>query len=840
MNNRKNKSKLNLFKNLIEKNKKQKKLQKQKEILLSSINPQNFNEKELLKFEEDLINNSFNSNASKNKLSYNNNNINIIKINNNNNNNQSFSLSPINLSIQIQENIKKVNNYNYYNQKSVNPSNFTDSNKSQDEGLSEYKINGYHPVHVGEILLDRYVIMQKIGFNNFSTEWLSLDVKYNNYVSIKIQKSSQQYIDLAYDEIEILNEIDKHNNDKKWVESLKEYWKDEPEKIKVVLRDHTHIRQLLNSFIYHGQNGKHFCMVYEIMGINLLEIIKKYNYNGISIPFVRIITKQLLIGLDYLHRICGIIHTDLKPENILVSLSKNELKEINENGCLDIDKLEINNDKNKEEFEDELSKISEKKKNKKFRKKQMKKLEKEGFNQEEIEKQINEIMSKKNNIEKYSLKDFLLEEKEISIDLYNYNINDLIQRPKILSLPKYNIKFNKSLYSENESCNSSNNNSLFELDINEYSNSIKNYIKEKNRIKTDLNYRKNLLIKQKLLNECKTEKDKIFIQKKIDENFYKNMQINKNINVKISDFGNACFKQKHYSSEIQTRQYRAPEVILGINYNESVDIWSLGCIIFELITGEYLFDPHQGTKYTKNDDHIASIIKLLGKMPKKLVKCSPEYYKYFTKDGKLKRFDNLKFFSLKDKLVKNYHIKENEAKPLSDFLKLMFEYYPEKRAKAKDLLKHPWLKMEANFDYYSSKNEKMILLENSFINNEKLNENFNSDKIYFDNNNNVILYSNNSSFDNNNNNENLLYISEDEIYEADDEDNNEDNNENKILSSLNNSKSFLKEEEESGDENPDKIIIKNFNNSFAQYGQFVDLAELDRPNPQFENIIKKM
>ena len=366
MNNRKNKSKLNLFKNLIEKNKKQKKLQKQKEILLSSINPQNFNEKELLKFEEDLINNSFNSNASKNKLSYNNNNINIIKINNNNNNNQSFSLSPINLSIQIQENIKKVNNYNYYNQKSVNPSNFTDSNKSQDEGLSEYKINGYHPVHVGEILLDRYVIMQKIGFNNFSTEWLSLDVKYNNYVSIKIQKSSQQYIDLAYDEIEILNEIDKHNNDKKWVESLKEYWKDEPEKIKVVLRDHTHIRQLLNSFIYHGQNGKHFCMVYEIMGINLLEIIKKYNYNGISIPFVRIITKQLLIGLDYLHRICGIIHTDLKPENILVSLSKNELKEINENGCLDIDKLEINNDKNKEEFEDELSKISEKKKKQKI------------------------------------------------------------------------------------------------------------------------------------------------------------------------------------------------------------------------------------------------------------------------------------------------------------------------------------------------------------------------------------------------------------------------------------------------------------------------------------------
>jgi hypothetical protein len=369
MNNKKNKSKLNLFK-MLEKNKKQKKLQKQKEIL--SLNSQNLNEKEILKFEEDFLNNSFNSNSPKNKLSINNNNnINIIKINNinnnnnnNNNNNQNFSLSPLNLSLQIQENIKKVNNFNYYNQKSVNPSNYTDSNKSQDEGLSEYKINGYHPVHVGEILLDRYVIMQKIGYNTYSTEWLSLDVKYNNYVSIKIQKSSQQFIDYAYDEIEILNEIDKHNFDKKWVESLKEYYKDEPEKIKVILRDHTHIRQLLNSFIYHGQNGKHFCMVYEIMGMNLLDIIKRYNYNGISIPFVRIITKQLLIGLDYLHRICGIIHTDLKPENILVSLSKNELKEINENGYLDLDKLEINNNDKKEEFEEEFSKISKQKKTK--------------------------------------------------------------------------------------------------------------------------------------------------------------------------------------------------------------------------------------------------------------------------------------------------------------------------------------------------------------------------------------------------------------------------------------------------------------------------------------------
>ena len=68
------------------------------------------------------------------------------------------------------------------------------------------------------------------------------------------------------------------------------------------------------------------------MGVSLLEIIKKYNYKGIPIPIVRKIAKQILIGLDYLHRMCGIIHTDLKPENILVCLSKDELKQIKESG----------------------------------------------------------------------------------------------------------------------------------------------------------------------------------------------------------------------------------------------------------------------------------------------------------------------------------------------------------------------------------------------------------------------------------------------------------------------------------------------------------------------------
>lgn len=72
----------------------------------------------------------------------------------------------------------------------LNQSFFDDADSSEDEGMPDYKIGGYHPVHVGEILLDRYVIIQKLGWGHFSTVWLTKDLKYNNYVAMKVQKSA--------------------------------------------------------------------------------------------------------------------------------------------------------------------------------------------------------------------------------------------------------------------------------------------------------------------------------------------------------------------------------------------------------------------------------------------------------------------------------------------------------------------------------------------------------------------------------------------------------------------------------------------------------------------------
>ena len=63
----------------------------------------------------------------------------------------------------------------------------------------------------------------------------------------------------------------------------------------------------------------------------------------------------------------------------------------------------------------------------------------------------------------------------------------------------------------------------------------------------------------------------------------------------VIDFGGATFEDQHHSSVINTRQYRAPEVILGLGWDTASDMWSVGCIIMEFYIGELLFATVRGS-----------------------------------------------------------------------------------------------------------------------------------------------------------------------------------------------------------------------------------------------------
>ncbi|KAF4793908.1 SRSF protein kinase 2 [Turdus rufiventris] len=108
------------------------------------------------------------------------------------------------------------------------------------------------------------------------------------------------------------------------------------------------------------------------------------------------------------------------------------------------------------------------------------------------------------------------------------------------------------------------------------------------------------------------------------------------IRVKIADLGNACWVHKHFTEDIQTRQYRSIEVLIGAGYSTPADIWSTACMAFELATGDYLFEPHSGEDYSRDEDHIAHIIELLGNIPR-----------HFALSGKYSR----EFFNRRDHIA---------------------------------------------------------------------------------------------------------------------------------------------------------------------------------------------
>lgn len=160
------------------------------------------------------------------------------------------------------------------------------SEEEEQESREDYRRGGYHPVRIGDLFLQRYHVIRKIGWGHFSTVWLCWDLEDKRYVALKIVKSAANFTETAKDEIQILK-------------AVRDTDPDDPKRNKTV--------QLLNDFKISGVNGTHICMVFEVLGHNLLKLIIKSQYRGIPYENVRVIIKQVLEGLDYLHAKCQIM-----------------------------------------------------------------------------------------------------------------------------------------------------------------------------------------------------------------------------------------------------------------------------------------------------------------------------------------------------------------------------------------------------------------------------------------------------------------------------------------------------------------------------------------------------
>ncbi|XP_061997736.1 uncharacterized protein LOC133715305 [Rosa rugosa] len=404
--------------------------------------------------------------------------------------------------------------------------------EEDDEGIDSYRKGGYHAVRIGDQFAGgRYVAQRKLGWGQFSTVWLAYDTTNSTYVALKIQKSAAQFAQAALHEIQILTAIAEGDSSNS----------------KCVVR-------LIDHFKHAGPNGQHLCMVLEFLGDSLLRLIKYNRYKGLKLNNVREICKCILMGLDYLHRELGIIHTDLKPENILL------------------------------------------------------------FNT--IDPTKDPVRSK---------------------------------FTPILERPEGNLNGGVTMS----------------------------------------------LIEKKLKRRARRAVAKISLRRESmgggeAPKSERNMD-GVDVRCKVVDFGNACWADKQLAEEIQTRQYRAPEVILRSGYTYSVDMWSFACTAFELATGDMLFAPKMGQGFSEDEDHLALMMEVLGKMPRKVAIGGARSKDYFDRHGDLKRIRRLKFWPLHKLLIDRYNFSETDAREFAEFLCPIFDFAPEKRPTAQQCLQHPWL-----------------------------------------------------------------------------------------------------------------------------------------------------
>lgn len=155
--------------------------------------------------------------------------------------------------------------------------------------------------------------------------------------------------------------------------------------------------------------------------------------------------------------------------------------------------------------------------------------------------------------------------------------------------------------------------------------------------------------------------------------------------IRLIDFGSSCFEDERIYTYIQSRFYRSPEVILGLPYDTSIDMWSFGCILSELYTGYPLFPGENET------EQIQCIMEILGAPPKRLITASTRKKTFFDPNGKPLIVPNSRG-KIRQPGAKDLQsvTKCNDALFLS-FLKRCLRWDPKLRMTPDKAMEHPWI-----------------------------------------------------------------------------------------------------------------------------------------------------
>ena len=156
--------------------------------------------------------------------------------------------------------------------------------------------------------------------------------------------------------------------------------------------------------------------------------------------------------------------------------------------------------------------------------------------------------------------------------------------------------------------------------------------------------------------------------------------------IKVIDFGSSCFTDKRVYTYIQSRFYRAPEIILGIPYTNSIDVWSLGCILVELQTGYPLFPGES------EDEQIACLMEVLGLPPKSLLKQATRAQKFFDSENCPKSFMNSRGKVRKVNGRTLESVMKGADTGLVELVKRCLDWDPVTRIGPDEILAHSWMK----------------------------------------------------------------------------------------------------------------------------------------------------